>query len=646
MAQRWGDHACTGYAKTGMKLLVITPTLGTSRFLEETCASVGAITVQHRHLLVCPGGEIARLRQRFQSCEVLADEGAAGGLYGALNVGIKAAGDDWDWFTYVNDDDRLGRDFSRYAKTHFETGDECVAGFGDVRLLDEAGRRLGLMSVERDARRWVALLDAGISPVSQQGMLFSRRLVNSLAGYNPGWRLCGDQDFWLRAFRAGFAFRHRAGEVGCFRIRRGQLSGAVSEVRCEMAAITRVHFPEMTLPAARAAAWGRFRLRNALRVTKRALLSGGKSNARLLASETSCKAAGRDRRPVLINGLGCVEAGSRGVLRELMKMFPPERRAWLLMPASNREDVSGVGRTVRVLGLNHRVFGRWLRPLLELGLYLTCSLGCFSRVVNVSSYGWCARGRTPTVLYFHNALLVEDGYDRWSGEGGRPNGLKRWYLDTCLKRAEKVVVQSESMAERLVAYARRRRLEPRAIEVVQPLWEFSAKSPRAPKTFAFQFFYPASGFPHKRVELAMEAAIVANREDARIGLVITASPVVSAPKAALRTIGVISHEAALGHFAVSDALLFTSSRESLGFPLLEALHFGLPAVLPPLPCARAIYGDAGVYFESDEVAAVAAAMLACVRAREALSEKVAVRREHVRSGGVTWAEHWKKFGLL
>ena len=144
----------------------------------------------------------------------------------------------------------------------------------------------------------------------------------------------------------------------------------------------------------------------------------------------------------------------------------------------------------------------------------------------------------------------------------------------------------------------------------------------------------------------MEAAIVANREDARIGLVITASPVVSAPKAALRTIGVISHEAALGHFAFSDALLFTSSRESLGLPLLEALHFGLPAVLPSLPYARAIYGDAGAYFESDEVAAVAAAMLACVRGREALSEKVSVRREHVRSGGVTWAEHWKKIGLL
>jgi hypothetical protein len=255
--------------------------------------------------------------------------------------------------------------------------------------------------------------------------------VNSLAGYNPGWRLCGDQDFWLRALRAGFTFRHRAGEVGCFRIRRGQLSGAVSDVRCEMAAITRVHFPEMTLPAARAAAWGRFRLRNALRVTERALLSRGKSNARLLASEASCKAAGRDRRPVLINGLGCLEAGSRGVLRELMKTFPPERRAWLLMPASNREDMSSVGRAVRVLGLNHRVFGRWLRPLLELGLYLAGSLGCFSRVVNVSSYGWCARPRTPAVLYFHNALLVEDGCDRWSGDGGRPNELKRWYLDTC-----------------------------------------------------------------------------------------------------------------------------------------------------------------------------------------------------------------------
>ena len=629
-----------------MKLLVITPTLGTSRFLEETCASVSAISIPHRHLLVCPRGEMERLKHRFSTCEVAVDGGVEGGLYGALNAGLQAAGEDWEWFTTINDDDRLGCDFSRCAEAHFNAGDERSAGFGDVRLLDEVGRNLGTMSVERDARQWVSLLDAGISPVSQQGMLFSRRVANDLSGYEPRWRLCGDQDFWLRALRADVTFRYYAGEMGCFRIRRGQLSGDLRGVRDEMAAITREHFPQVTPLPVRAVAWWRFRLRNGLRVGIRTILSRGKSNARLLASGALRTAAARRQRPVLINGLGCLEAGSRGVLRELMKTFPPGRRAWLLIPASNCGDARGVGGAVWVLALNHRVFGRWLRPLLELGLYLLGSAGCFSRVVNLSSYGWCSRGRTPTVLYCHNALLVEEGVDRWMGGGGRPNGLKRWYLDTCLKRAETVIVQSDHMAERLGAYARRRGLKGIRVEVVRPLLEFSTEPTRVRKAFAFQFFYPASEFPHKRTALAIAAAILANREEPCIGLVITSSAELGAGNGIVRATGVISHEAAMGVFAVSDALLFTSNRESLGLPLLEALYFGLPAVLPELPYARAIYGEAGVYFERDDVAAIAAAMVKCVREYAAFRRRVLDWREQERRGRTTWADHWRQFGVI
>jgi len=33
--------------------------------------------------------------------------GRAGGIYGALTRELAVAGNDWDWFTYINDDDTL-----------------------------------------------------------------------------------------------------------------------------------------------------------------------------------------------------------------------------------------------------------------------------------------------------------------------------------------------------------------------------------------------------------------------------------------------------------------------------------------------------------------------------------------------------------
>src|SRR5689334_8022786 len=97
-------------------------------------------------------------------------------------------------------------------------------------------------------------------------------------------------------------------------------------------------------------------------------------------------------RPVLVNGLGCFEGGSRLVLRELMKVVPAGVRVWVVLVADNRADIDAKQGNIRVIALNHRLFGRWLRPLYELLLWLAVRCGFVSRVVNLSNYGFCAGG--------------------------------------------------------------------------------------------------------------------------------------------------------------------------------------------------------------------------------------------------------------
>jgi glycosyltransferase involved in cell wall biosynthesis len=350
-------------------------------------------------------------------------------------------------------------------------------------------------------------------------------------------------------------------------------------------------------------------------------------------------------RAVFINGLGCLESGARLVLRELLRSYPASGpRAWVVVPACNREDFAGLPPQIRVVALSHAIIGRWLRPLFEGLVWAGGKLGLFSRILNLSHYGWCPGGHYT--LYFHNELLLGHADDVWVGRRGRPDALKRLWFHGCLRRAERIVVQTEKTAEKMRAYAAAQRIAVAPIAVVAPL-PLSlpvAVAGTAERRFEFQFFYPASDFAHKRVELAVRGIALAQARDPRIGLVVT-SAAAAADEPMVRRVGRIEHARAMAELAAADALLFTSREETLGLPLLEAMALGKPAVLPALDYAQAIYADAGIYFEEATPEAVAEAVLRCVRMRDELRGRVAGRAPVVWAERVPWAGHWERFGL-
>lgn len=47
----------------------------------------------------------------------------------------------------------------------------------------------------------------------------------------------------------------------------------------------------------------------------------------------------------------------------------------------------------------------------------------------------------------------------------------------------------------------------------------------------------------------------------------------------------------------SHGVVFLSTKESLGFPLIEAMYLGLPIVCPDLPYARALCTNGAIYFD-------------------------------------------------
>jgi hypothetical protein len=145
-----------------MKLLVLTPTLGKSRWLEETVASVAGLTVPCRHVLVAPLGAMAVLSARFPAAQVVPEIG--GGMYAAINAGL-AAVSDWDAFTYLNDDDLLLPNFVTVAETAARAGDRPLIVYGRVRLIDAQGLRLGAIPVSPAPSLNRALYAQRIEPV-------------------------------------------------------------------------------------------------------------------------------------------------------------------------------------------------------------------------------------------------------------------------------------------------------------------------------------------------------------------------------------------------------------------------------------------------------------------------------------------------
>ncbi len=172
-----------------------------------------------------------------------------------------------------------------------------------------------------------------------------------------------------------------------------------------------------------------------------------------------------------------------------------------------------------------------------------------------------------------------------------------------------IVVQTDVMRDSLLAtYG----MDERLLHVVpQPPPEWVAKAGlrrhgRAGAAVGLSLFYPAAGYPHKNHALlaglgAMDgwAGLV---DDLLLTIAPERNPAPGVPF--VRCAGRLGPDAMLRQYAAADALLFLSTDESYGFPLVEAMFLGLPILCPDLPYARALCGDGAFYFDPADLASL------------------------------------------
>jgi len=342
-------------------------------------------------------------------------------------------------------------------------------------------------------------------------------------------------------------------------------------------------------------------------------------------------------RVTIVHGMGCVESGAKGVFLSFISAIPQNGQRFVVICTSGLK-ASVVHscknkRAVVVVGLNHSIFGRWLRLPFEL-LIAIAAMTRVIGVVNFSHYGLCLGGAYS--LFIHSEPLL-DNFARRGWDSGRPNWLKILMLKSCLRSGSLVMVQTRHMSEKIKRFCFENEIPEAEVIVCRPKVVLKCIAPNR-KIFPFQLFYPCSRFEHKRWDLAIEGVRLASRQCLEVGLVITTNGI---SDDRVYEIGTQTLDSAHAWLKCSDALLFTSERESLGLPLLEAIEGEIPVIAPRLSYAEELLGDSGVYFEDFTVEAVANAVVRCFREKVQWQEKVRERHRLLSSCSYTFNEQWQ-----
>jgi len=205
----------------------------------------------------------------------------------------------------------------------------------------------------------------------------------------------------------------------------------------------------------------------------------------------------------------------------------------------------------------------------------------------------------PTTLFVQNRLLVDPG-----DAGAFPLRsrfritLERAWLRSRLRNADAVIVQTASMAELVRAQLRVQAKIMPFVPAGMAVQDAAAKD--------FDFIYVASGDPHKNHRTLIDAWALLAREGLRPSLCLVldhgSSDVLAAwiKGEAARGLDVSVHRGmeraqVLKLYARSRALIFASTMESFGLPLLEAAAAGLPILAPELDYVRDVVQPAQTF---------------------------------------------------
>jgi len=129
------------------------------------------------------------------------------------------------------------------------------------------------------------------------------------------------------------------------------------------------------------------------------------------------------------------------------------------------------------------------------------------------------------------------------------------------------------------------------------------------KNTTMKILYVSRFYPHKNHIFILSLARLAKSQKLNFEFYITVNPTLEGVTDLLETIrkeelniiniGEINQNLLEKYYLDSDAFIFPSKAETFGNPLIEALRYCLPIIVPKLEYTEAILSEVGIYYEMD-----------------------------------------------
>jgi glycosyltransferase involved in cell wall biosynthesis len=232
------------------------------------------------------------------------------------------------------------------------------------------------------------------------------------------------------------------------------------------------------------------------------------------------------------------------------------------------------------------------------------------------------RVKCRQTLFVQTSHLIAPKSFAWHPRGWKYL-ITRFIFRLNMKRVSTFVVQTDIMKAALIASYPSIGDRVRIIPHPPPQWLLDCKiqeRDRQAENHHLRLVYPAAEYPHKNHSLLSRIDVAESRLWPVEKLILTIREAVN-PAPSIGWIHCVDHlsPAEMIHtYGNVDGILFLSKKESLGFPLIEAMFLGLPVICPDLPYAKTLCGDQGIYFDPDSVESLRSALM---QLKELLSNK-------------------------
>ncbi|MDO8828422.1 glycosyltransferase [Methylophaga sp.] len=226
------------------------------------------------------------------------------------------------------------------------------------------------------------------------------------------------------------------------------------------------------------------------------------------------------------------------------------------------------------------------------------------------------------IVLLHHPYLVDDKlFKQLPIREKVSESLKRFAFYLTTKNVNKVVVQSDYMKQLLI---QKYPVGKFSIDVISnPIsdsfrisddYNFSAllEQRLSTMTESIELLYVSRFYPHKNHKFLVLLSRYLNSKNIKNVIKVTVDPSIKEAAPFLRDIAKhdvsiinlteLKQSELIEHYKKAHFFIFPSEAETFGNPLIEAMCFGLPVLVPSLDYARSVVAEAGTYFNENDVA--------------------------------------------